>query len=163
MLNESESEASLTAFQCKHNRSVVILSTHHRDVPIPELDNPQNKPDTILFHNKNKVAVDVVDQLSRLYSTKAGSRRWSIFYNVELCNFTAHPRKTSPRAVICSNQHEGVLRRLVGHDIAAALPLTMFDSSRPLLPCRDASDKGIGAVLSRDATQKEIMWCFLAL
>ena len=97
-----------------------------------------------------------------LSSVNAIDRLLYSVHIIEMCH-TAHPRKTSPRAVICSNQHEGVLRRLVGHDIAAALPLTMFDSSRPLLLCRDASDKGIGAVLSRDATQKEIMWCFLAL
>ena len=56
------------------------------------------------------------------------------------------------------NRHESVLRRLV-NDIAAALPLTMFDSSWSLFLCCDASDKGIGAVLSHDVEQEEIVWC----
>ena len=57
-----------------------------------------------------------------------------------------------------TNRHEGVLRRLVD-GIAAALPSTMFDSSRPLSLCCDASDKGVGAVLSHDVAQKEVVWC----
>ena len=35
----------------------------------------------------------------------------------------------------------------------------MFDSPRSLFLCCDASDKGVGAVLSHDMTQKEIVWC----
>ena len=57
-----------------------------------------------------------------------------------------------------TNRHESILRRLVD-DIAAAVPLTMFDSSRSLFLCCNASDKGIGAVLSHDVEQKEIVWC----
>ena len=45
---------------------------------------PQKKPKAILFYNETKVGVDVLDQMSRCYSVKAGRRHWPIhvFYNV---------------------------------------------------------------------------------
>ena len=45
---------------------------------------PPKKPKAILFYNETKVGVDVLDQMSRCYSVKAGSRNWPIhmFYNV---------------------------------------------------------------------------------
>ena len=51
---------------------------------MPEESNPKRKPETVLFYNKTKVAVDVLDQMARLYSCKAASRRWPmhVFYNV---------------------------------------------------------------------------------
>ena len=44
----------------------------------------RKKPGTILFYNKTKAGVDVIDQMTRKYSVKAASRRWPIhvFYNV---------------------------------------------------------------------------------
>ena len=45
---------------------------------------PKKKPETVLFYNETKVGVDVVDQMVRMYSVKASSRRWPmhVFYNV---------------------------------------------------------------------------------
>ena len=75
---------TITSYQCKKSQSVNILSSLHKDVTIPERNNPKRKPETILFYNETKVGVDVLDQMSRQYSVKAGSRRWPIhvFYNV---------------------------------------------------------------------------------
>ena len=49
----------------------------------------QNEPkketrDYLLFYDKTKVGVDVVDQVVRLYSVKAANRRWPmhVFYNL---------------------------------------------------------------------------------
>lgn len=41
-------------------------------------------PETVSYYNSTKYGVDVVDQMARLYSTKAGSRRWpvQVFYNI---------------------------------------------------------------------------------
>jgi len=38
----------------------------------------------VLFYNKTKVGVDVLDQMTRMHSVRVGSRRWPIhvFYNV---------------------------------------------------------------------------------
>ena len=37
-----------------------------------------------LFYNKAKVGVDILDQMSRQYSVKSGSRRWPVhvLYNI---------------------------------------------------------------------------------
>ena len=74
----------ITKYQCKKSKSVNVLSLLHPNVTIPSENNPKHKPKTVLFYNKNKVGIDVFDQMSRCYSVKAGSRRWSIhvFYNV---------------------------------------------------------------------------------
>ena len=60
------------------------MSTLHFDVEIPSDNNPQKKPETVLFYNKMKAGVDVIDQMTRKYFVKAASRKWSIhvFYNV---------------------------------------------------------------------------------
>ena len=45
---------------------------------------PKKNPKQYFFYNETKVGVDVLDQMSRCYSVKAGSRHWPIhvFYNV---------------------------------------------------------------------------------
>ena len=43
----------------------------------PSIDqSKKKKPCVIYFYNKNKVGIDVVDQLLRQYSTHTASRRW---------------------------------------------------------------------------------------
>ena len=78
---ETEKGTSLTACQCKKIKKNLLL---HKDVKIPEANNLKHKPEAVLFYNKNKVAVDVIDQMTRMYSVKAASRRWPnhVFYNV---------------------------------------------------------------------------------
>ena len=80
---QSES-VTLTSYQCKKHKSVLIMSTLHPDVEISSHNNPKKKPETVLFYNKTKAGVDVIDQMARKYSVKAASRRWPIhvFYNV---------------------------------------------------------------------------------
>ena len=44
----------------------------------------KKNPETVEFYNKTKCGVDVADQMARLYSVKAGTRRWpvAVFYNI---------------------------------------------------------------------------------
>ena len=79
-----DTTAAITFYQCKQSKSVNILSTLHKDVVIPEHNNPKRKPQSVLFYNQTKVGVDVLDQMFRLYLVKAASRKWPvhIFYNV---------------------------------------------------------------------------------
>ena len=60
------------------------MSTLDPDVEISSDNNPKKKTETVLFYNKTKAGVDVIDQMTRKYSVKAASRRWPIhvFYNV---------------------------------------------------------------------------------
>lgn len=77
------SGTSLTVYQCKPSRSVMLISSLHRDVNIDQ-ESSKKKPETVLFYNKTKVGVDVLDQMTRMYSVKAASRRWPmhVFYNI---------------------------------------------------------------------------------
>ena len=79
----SSTSATLTCYQCKKAKSVMILSTLHPDVAVFSENNPTNKPETVLFYNKTKVGVEVVDQMTKKYSVKAAGRRWpvDVFYN----------------------------------------------------------------------------------
>ena len=63
---------------------MAILSSLHSDVEVPSEDNPKHKPDSVLYYNQTNVGVDVFDQMTRMHSVKAGSRRWPVhaFYNV---------------------------------------------------------------------------------
>ena len=60
------------------------MSTLHPSVSIPEENNSKKKSESVLFYNKTKFGVDVLDQMTRIYSVKAASRRWPIhvFYNI---------------------------------------------------------------------------------
>ena len=65
----------ITYYQCKQSKSVNILSTLHKDVVIPKHNNPKRKRVIVLFYNQTKVGADVLDQMCKLYSVKAASRR----------------------------------------------------------------------------------------
>ena len=80
----ASSTVSLTAYQCKKTKQVLLLSSMHPDATVPTKTNRKRKPEAVSFYNRNKVAVDVLDQIARLYSTKAASCRWPIhiLYNI---------------------------------------------------------------------------------
>ena len=57
----------------QEKKSVNLISTMHN---APSIDqSKKKKPCIIHFYNKNKVGVDVVDQMLRQYSTHTASRR----------------------------------------------------------------------------------------
>ena len=55
----------LTCYQCKKAKFVIILSMLHPDVGISSENNTKKKPERVLFYNKTKAGVDVVDQMTR--------------------------------------------------------------------------------------------------
>ena len=62
-------------YQYKKKKSVNLISTMHN---APSIDQSKKKiPCVMHFYNKNKIGVDVVDQMLRQYSTHTASRRWS--------------------------------------------------------------------------------------
>jgi len=79
---KTEGAVTLLMYQAKKNKKISILSTLHNDIDIQV--NGKKKPETILFYNKTKCGVDVLDQMLRKYSVKACSRRWPVvvFYNM---------------------------------------------------------------------------------
>ena len=54
-----DTTATFTSYLCKQSKSVNILSTLHKDVVIPEHNNPKRKPETLLFFNQTKAGVAV--------------------------------------------------------------------------------------------------------
>lgn len=84
VLKPVDSEITLTHYQCKAKKSVLLLSSLHRDVQVPRENNPKNKPETVLQYNKEKVGVDILDKMLRNHSTKVASRRWPmhVFHNI---------------------------------------------------------------------------------
>ena len=46
--------------------------------PHVDIESRKQKPNGILFYNKNKVAVDCFDQMTRLYTTRSAPRRWPL-------------------------------------------------------------------------------------
>lgn len=79
---KADDGTTLTTYQGKEKKNVLVLSSMHDEVAITGGD--KKKPETIIFYNETKFGVDVVDQMCRKYSTKASSRRWpvQIFYNL---------------------------------------------------------------------------------
>ena len=61
-------------YQYKKKKSVNLISTMHNG---PSIDQSKKKKTCVIyFYNKNKVGVDVVDQMLRQYSTHTTNRRW---------------------------------------------------------------------------------------
>ena len=81
-LLKHEDRATMTIYQGKPAKNVILLSTMHSGVTIK--DNEKKTPETVAFYNDTKFPVDVLDQMGRRNSVKAGSRRWPVhtFYNI---------------------------------------------------------------------------------
>jgi len=85
-------DITLTSYQGKVKKNVIILSTMHSGVLVDQTAEKKT-PDTVKYYNDTKCGVDVVDQMSRKYSVRAGTRRWPVhvFYNVlDLAMINAH-------------------------------------------------------------------------
>ena len=67
---------TLTVCKSKPSVKVLFLSTKYTGMQVG--DNYKFVPETIAFYNKTKFGVDVVDQMARKYSVKAGSFRWPL-------------------------------------------------------------------------------------
>ena len=67
----------------KRNKIVNLLSTLHSE-PKVDTSNEQGKPEVILTYSETKAGVDTVYQMTRNYSCKRKTRRWSlvVFYNM---------------------------------------------------------------------------------
>ena len=74
--------ATLTVYQGKVNKNVLLLSTLHSTIDIET--NRKKLPKTVQFYNQTKRGVDFLDQMARRYSTRAAARRWPVhvFYNI---------------------------------------------------------------------------------
>ena len=78
----SSSSLNLIVYQAKKNKPVLILSTLHRG-EAREGDG-KKRPEAVLYYNRNKCGVDMLDYVCREISTKAACRRWplAVFFDV---------------------------------------------------------------------------------
>ncbi|GBN90560.1 hypothetical protein AVEN_212002-1, partial [Araneus ventricosus] len=74
-------DITLTVYQGKKNKNILLLSSLHNAVIN---DDNEKKPESVTYYNRKKYGVDILDQMIRLYSTKSGTCRWPIhvFFNV---------------------------------------------------------------------------------
>ncbi|XP_029958868.1 piggyBac transposable element-derived protein 3-like [Salarias fasciatus] len=83
--------ATLTVYQGKPRKNILLLSTMHPTVSIES--DIKKKPETVAFYNATKVGVDVLDRMARMYSVKAATRRWpvAVFCNLlDMAAINAH-------------------------------------------------------------------------
>ena len=69
-------DTTLTAYQGKMNRHVLILSTMDMDITIADI--AKKTPETVFFYNETKYGVDVLDQMAKKYICRTDTRRWPI-------------------------------------------------------------------------------------
>lgn len=66
----------IAKYQCKKTKSVYVLSTMHVN---PGIDSGiKSKPHVIKFYNTEKCAVDTVDSMLRMTSSRCATRRWPV-------------------------------------------------------------------------------------
>ncbi|KAG8239639.1 hypothetical protein J437_LFUL019304, partial [Ladona fulva] len=98
-----------------------IRITMHKDVLIS--DTKKKKPDTILFYNRNKVGVDVMDNMCRKYSTRSATRRWPVhvFFNIlDLASINSWV--LSKEATDCKLSRKEYIQRLVAEMVGDSFP-----------------------------------------
>ena len=70
-----EASCTLLSSQVKKAKVVNVLSAMHGIEPVSQ---DGSKPAIIEFYHSTQFGVDRVDQMCRLYSNKAGGRRWPV-------------------------------------------------------------------------------------
>jgi len=86
------SDNLLTVYLGKPAKNVLVLSTMHAGCDVEDGTEKKN-PETLRYYNHTKGGVDVIDQMSRMYSVRSQTRRWPVhvFYNVlDLSMIHAH-------------------------------------------------------------------------
>jgi hypothetical protein len=79
--------ATLTFYQGKVNKNVMLLSTLHSTIDIGT--NRKKLPETVQFYNKTKCGVDMLDQIARRYSRRAAARRWPVLVFCNILDLAA--------------------------------------------------------------------------
>lgn len=71
-----QTDLTVVSYAPKRNKNVVMISTLHHDGKTDEQNS--KKPEIILFYNKTKSGVDVIDEKCGTYSTSRRCRRWPL-------------------------------------------------------------------------------------
>lgn len=82
------SNTTLTIYKAKRKKTLYLLSTMHPTVSINN-GHPKKLPETVESYNSSKVGVDVLDQMSRYYTSKSGTRRWPMAVSFNIVDLAA--------------------------------------------------------------------------
>ena len=66
-------DITLTAYQGKVNKHMLILSTMHKDITIS--NKAKKTPETVSSYNETKYGFDIVDQMAKNYTCRTSTRR----------------------------------------------------------------------------------------
>lgn len=79
-----QNDLTLVSYKPKPNKIVLLLSSMHHDAAIDESTQEAKKPEIITFYNRNKGAVDTVDEMCGSYDVGRNNRRWplTIFFHL---------------------------------------------------------------------------------
>jgi hypothetical protein len=79
--------ATLTVYQGKFNKNILLLITLHSTIDIET--NHKKLPETVQFYNKTKCGVDILDQMARRYSTRGAACRWPVHVSYKILDLAA--------------------------------------------------------------------------
>ncbi|XP_054866815.1 piggyBac transposable element-derived protein 4-like [Amphiprion ocellaris] len=73
---------TMVSYVPKKGKAVILLSTMHHDKAVA--DTPKKKPEIIIYYNRTKGGVDLLDQMVSNYTCKRRTRRWPLvlWYNM---------------------------------------------------------------------------------
>lgn len=99
---------TIVSYAPKQDKSVVLLSSMHHDSSIDELTGiKKKKPEIVMFYNRTKSGVDIVDEKCGTYSTSRRCKRWplALFYRlIDIAGINA-------QVIFLSNNPESKLPR----------------------------------------------------
>ena len=107
----------------------------------PDIDQSsvKQKPQVILFYNKNKVRVDCFDQMARLYSTRSASQRWPLTVWGNILDIAAiNARVIFMKSTGTQISHQNFLLKLIEE----------LTAKQTTMQSRESSDKPICSVNS---------------
>lgn len=78
MFGFHKDKMTLSSYEPKKNKVVLMLSTKHYDNSIDDSTGGQKKPEIITFYNMTKGGVDVVDRLCSNYLVVRACNRWPL-------------------------------------------------------------------------------------
>ena len=117
---------SLVSYVPKKSKAVLLLSTHHHDSKVNQT--VQNKPEMILFYNKNKGAVDTVDHLVENFSCRRKTKRWTFNVLLYLLDIAAHNAFCLYKMRQVNQTSNGKERRLALEKLATSLIKPLIQS-----------------------------------
>lgn len=124
----------LVSYVPKKNKNVLLFSTLHAGDVIDNSTLEKYKPEIVTFYNKNKGAVDVVDELVSQYTVSRNSCRWPLTIFYCLLNIAG----INSQIIYSANTEKNLQRRMFLRELALELmkPQALSRLSIPNLPLK---------------------------